>query len=179
MEEIDSIIEGCKKGDPQMQHELYKRYSPRLYATCCRYIDDDDLAQDALVESFLIIFSTIESYRKDGSLESWMKSIVTHTAITMFRSQLRRRKRESDTDVSALASSPVDLDKQIDVKQALLLSMNNLTPSEKVVFNLVAIEEYTFPEAAELLEENASTVKSRYYKAKEKMQKMMGRYLLH
>lgn len=179
MNEIDSIIEGCKKGDPRMQQELYKRYSPRFYAICCRYMDDEDIAKDALVESFLIIFRTIDNYRSEGRFESWMRSIVTNTAITMYRSQMRRYKRKADTDMTTIESSPVDLDQQMDVRCALLQCMRHLTQTERAVFNLIAIEEYSFHEAAKLLEESEGTVKSRYYRAKEKMQKQMERYLKH
>ncbi|MCR6721471.1 MAG: hypothetical protein NVV59_14570 [Chitinophagaceae bacterium] len=50
--EID-LISGCKEGDRRMQEELYRRFSPRMYAVCLRYAGNAEEAEDILQEGFI------------------------------------------------------------------------------------------------------------------------------
>lgn len=173
MTKMEDVIEGCRKGDARMQRELYDRYSPRFYALCRRYTSSDETAQDVLVEGFTVIFQSIGGYRGEGSFEGWMRTIMMRSIVKQYRQD--KRCLEEPLDITMLADrvlSP-DTDAQIDVRQALVESMRLLSPPERLVFNMIVVEEYSFSEVAEKLDMPSSTVKSQFYRARDKMRVLM------
>jgi RNA polymerase sigma factor (sigma-70 family) len=56
-----------------------------MMAVCMRYAKDKDEAQDILQEGFIKIFKSLGSYRNEGSLEGWVRRIMTYTAINRYR----------------------------------------------------------------------------------------------
>ncbi len=62
---------------------LYK-YKNKFLGVCLQYIDNQDVAEEILMDSFMAIFQKIEHYQKN-SFEGWMKTIVIHKAIDYYR----------------------------------------------------------------------------------------------
>jgi RNA polymerase sigma-70 factor (ECF subfamily) len=79
------LINGCLKDDRRMQEELYRRFSPRMYAVCLRYAGNAEEAQDILQEGFIKVFKKLDSFRSEGSFEGWVRRIFVNTAIEHFR----------------------------------------------------------------------------------------------
>jgi len=177
MTDLDRIIEGCKKGDASMQSELYKQYSPRFYALCRRYVVDEDMANDALVEGFITVFQTIDKYSARGSFEGWMHTIFVRSAIHLLRKKMQQNERELSDELAADQGYSVDLDKQIDIRTALEQAMRLLTDKQRVIVNLIAIDDHTFVQVANELQLPESTVKWQYYQAMEIVKCKMKRRL--
>ena len=174
---LDTVIEGCKEGNRAMQKRLYEEYSPRYYALCRRYSADDEEAREILTEGFISVFEDIKMYRYEGSFEGWMQTIFMRKAVKMFRDKKRRQRYFEAIDDIDYEDERVDIVEQIDVRDALVAALQRLPKDERVVFNLVAVEEFTLPEAAEELEISVSTVKTRYYKALQTVQTILKRRL--
>ncbi|EPR67507.1 RNA polymerase ECF-type sigma factor [Cyclobacterium qasimii M12-11B] len=80
-----ALIKGCLKGDRKSQRGLYDQFSGKFLSICLRYIKDPDLAQDVLVEGFMKIFQSLNTYRHEGSFEGWMKRIMVTQALLTLR----------------------------------------------------------------------------------------------
>src|SRR5258707_12866063 len=73
------------EGNRRMQEELYRRFSPRMYAVCLRYAANAEEAADILQEGFIKIFKKLDSFRGEGSFEGWVRRIFVNTAIEQSR----------------------------------------------------------------------------------------------
>lgn len=177
MKEIDRIVSGCLNGDSKCQLELYNNYSPRFYALCLRYLGDTALAKDALVEGFISIYRNIENFRNEGSFETWMNRIFINQCLNQIRDNQRRKTISIKEEDPPTTISDIIL--HIDVQKALDESLAQLSDEERLVFNMIAVDEYTFADAAEMLNTNESAIKTRYYKAKDKMKHQMSLRLGH
>ncbi len=173
MEDLDELIAGCKRGDAKMQKELYDRFSARFYALCCRYAPDDDIAKELLVDGFMTIFSEIGNYRGDGAFEGWMWVIMRRVIIADYRRNRKHREAVPLDAVVGMAAPNKSQDSKMDLRDALRAALQSLNDKERVAFNLVAVDEYTFKEVARILRIPESTVKSRFYMAKEKLKKIL------
>src|SRR5438105_13210975 len=91
----DVLISGCIEWDRHAQNTLYKLYAPKMYPVCLRYSANKEEAEDTLLEGFMKVFEKINSFRKDGPLEAWIRRIMVNTAIEKFR----KRKIEDSTIV--------------------------------------------------------------------------------
>ena len=73
-----------------------------------RYIGERDSAQEVLQVSFLKVFDKLEHFDFSGSLEGWIRRIVSNTAID----HLRKAKKDpflsdQDNDFKSMAADPM------------------------------------------------------------------------
>ena len=80
----EEILKGCRKNKRQYQEILYRKYAKKMYGICLSYAGDRDMAQDILQESYIKIFKRIKDFKQEGSLEGWIRRIVSNTAIDHF-----------------------------------------------------------------------------------------------
>ncbi|MGE4568574.1 MAG: RNA polymerase sigma factor, partial [Bacteroidales bacterium] len=79
---------------------LYERYAPTMLAVCRRYVCDLSLAQDLLHDGFVTVYAKIGDFRKEGSLEGWLRRVFVTTALGYLRKQ--KNFRVTDLSDSAL-----------------------------------------------------------------------------
>lgn len=169
MDELQSMIEGCRRNDEHWQQRLYEVYSPRFFALCLRLATSREEAEDMLVEGFYKILLHIHSYRGEGSFEGWMHRIFIHVATNHFRRSGYRHETRADDQQEEPPAAQTDNSVTIDVQTATRQAMQLLSPDERLAFNLVAVDGYSLAEAATALNKPLGTVKSCYFRAKETM----------
>ena len=165
------IIDGCIKGDRQMQELLYNRFSPKMYAVCLRYSGNAEDARDLLQEGFIKIFKNLSKYRGDGSFEGWIRRIFVNTSIEHFRKKVYLQ------DVTETQERTIE-DKAWNVldnlaEKDIMKMINELSPGYKAVFNMHVIEGYSHKEIADILGINEGTSKSQLARAKTVLRKMV------
>jgi RNA polymerase sigma factor (sigma-70 family) len=137
------LWEGCLKKERIPQELLYKLLAPRMLAACVRYAKDRDKAQDIMQEGFIKVFSSMHTYRGEGSLEGWIRRIMVHTALSRYRkSKLMPLTNELPESGSLNMSY---LENGIEAKE-LLNMIGELPDQYRSVFNLFAIEGYSHQE---------------------------------
>ena len=89
--EEEKLLLKVHKGDKAAQELLYRQHVRYLAALSSRYVANDDDAKDVLQESFIKIFSSINTfeYRGEGSLRAWMARITLNEALAFIRDRNR------------------------------------------------------------------------------------------
>ncbi len=171
-------MEACLRGERRAQERLFQTYYGKMLAVCMRYLSDRDSAQEILQVSFLKVFDKLEFFDFTGSLEGWIRRIVTNTAID----HLRKAKKDpflsdQDNDFVTGSSDPMVESEQIallDLKAKVAIeAIGKLSPAYRAVFNLYVIEEHTHKEIAEILGISEGTSKSNLAKAKMNLQRLL------
>lgn len=161
------LIEACLKGNPIAQKMLYDTYSSVLYGICLRYSKKEEEAQDILQDSFIKIFTKLDTYQYTGSFEGWLKRIVTNTSIEYYR------KKINTEQVEEIGFSPylaIDSEKGLEVEE-LLKMIQELPEGYRMVFNMYAIDGYTHSEIATKLNISEGTSKSQLSRARAYLQR--------
>ncbi len=161
------LIDACLKGNPIAQKMLYDTYSSVLYGICLRYSKKEEEAQDILQDSFIKIFTKLDTYQYTGSFEGWLKRIVTNTSIEYYR------KKINTEQVEEIGFSPylaIDSEKGLEVEE-LLKMIQELPEGYRMVFNLYAIDGYTHGEIATKLNISEGTSKSQLSRARAYLQR--------
>ena len=172
--ELD-LISGCMEGNRRMQEELYRRFSPRMYAVCLRYAGNAEEAEDILQEGFIKIFKKLDSFRGEGSFEGWIRRIFVNTAIEHFR---RKRylqpvtEKEENTIEGKSLSALDDL-----AEKDILALVRQLSPGYRTVFNMYVVEGYTHKEIGDMLGISEGTSKSQLSRAKVILQDMVRQFI--
>ncbi len=169
------LIKGCISSDRRMQEELYRRFSPRMYAVCLRYAGNAEEAEDILQEGFIKVFKKMDSFRNEGSFEGWIRRIFVNTAIEHFRRKkylLPVTEKEENT-IEGKYTSVLD---ELGAKDILAL-IQELSPGYRTVFNMYVVEGYTHKEIADQLGISEGTSKSQLSRAKVILQDMVRSHI--
>ncbi|MDK2979303.1 MAG: hypothetical protein PWP52_2017 [Bacteroidales bacterium] len=161
----EEILKGCRKNKRLYQERLYRKYAKKMYGICLSYAGDRAMAQDMLQESFIKIFNRIKDFKQEGSLEGWIRKIVTHTAIDLLRQQKRIQNYISDKEEIKEGSYESDALQNLQTED-VLNQVSRLPEGARLVFNLYALEGYTHKEIAAKLNITEGTSKSQFNRAR-------------
>ena len=171
------LINGCLNDDRRMQEELYRRFSPRMYAVCLRYAGNTEEAEDILQEGFVKVFKKLGSFRGEGSFEGWIRRIFVNTAIEHFRRKryLQPVTEKEENTIEGKYLSALDGLAEKDI----LALVQQLSPGYRTVFNMYVIEGYSHKEIADMLNISEGTSKSQLSRAKVILQDMVREFIEH
>ncbi len=173
---IESLLEGCRRGERKAQENLYKTLASRMMGVCMRYAKDTSEAEDILQMGFVKVFNKVSDFRSDGSFEGWIRRIMVNTAIETYRKNLRSLNLVDIDEVYDQPQSTFDMS-GLEMKDLLKL-VQQLSNGYRLVFNMYVIEGYSHREIAEQLGISEGASKSQLSRArsilKEKIIKMEG-----
>ncbi|MGQ9847828.1 MAG: RNA polymerase sigma factor [Bacteroidales bacterium] len=179
---VSKIVDACVREDRMSQEVLYKSFYGKMFTVCMRYARNKEEAYDILQEGFIKVFKKLKKYEKKGSLEGWIRRIITNTAIDYIRKKkdfylLDDEQYEMDNliDESDLNAEMEDFVKM--KAEVIIALIQKLPPAYRAVFNMYVIENMTHQEIAEYLKISVGTSKSNLAKAKIKLKEMVSTYL--
>ena len=156
----EHIVELLEKVDKAAINLLYENYSDSLYGVILKITRNEELAQDALQESFVKIWKNAKKYdSKKAKLFTWLYRIARNTAIDKLRSFNNRFNKEvqiDKSDVYILPSTSLNQD-VIDLKE----HVTKLEEKYQIVLNALFFEGMTQQEASDELDIPLGTIKSR------------------
>ncbi len=170
-------IQAARAGDKQAFSRLVEAYQRPVYNLTFRMLGNGDEAQDAAQEAFLRAYSRLGQYDPSHKFSTWLFSIANHYCID----RLRRRKAVyvSIDDNPVLQNLEMDTprpdERAIDLEQTALLQglINQLEPDYRTPLILLYWEDLSYEEIAESMGLTVSAVKSRLFRARQKVADLM------
>jgi RNA polymerase sigma factor (sigma-70 family) len=160
-----ALVKNCIEGNQLSQRKLFEMYAPKMMGVCLRYTKDVARAEDVMQDGFIKVFTKLEKFSGQGSLEGWIRRIMVNTALDHLRKDSKFTANISMDDVDY----KVEFDGQILsslMEEDLLKLIREMPDGYRTVFNMFAIEGYSHKEIAERLEISENTSKSQYSRAK-------------
>jgi len=164
--EQNRLIDAAIQGDRQAQKAIYNRLSPKMLSICRQYIKDVFAAEDVMISSFLKVFLKLDTFKKEGSFDGWVRRIMINECLSYIQANKKVMYVEESewTDNNFYA---IDSELYVEDLQEMI---DELPEGCKVVFNLYAIEGYKHKEIAELLGIEEGTSKSQLSYARKTLQ---------
>ena len=164
-------------GDNTATEWIYRKHVRYLSALCSRYITEDEDIKDVLQESFIKIFTSLDSfkYRGEGSLKAWMTKITLNETLKFVRNNSRlpidsiddKDMNIADGDSMETEDIPTDVLHQF---------IRELPDGYRTVFNLYVIDDKSHKEIAQLLGIKENTSASQLHKAKSMLAQKIKHY---
>ena len=163
------LIERCLQKDAKAQETLYRRFASKMYGVCLRFARNTLEADDILQEGFIKVFSFLDHYRFEGSLEGWIRRTIVNTAINFYN---QRNRLQNEVSLDNAENELPEAEDAIDRMSAneLLGVIQQLPEGYRLVFNLYVIEGYTHQEIAKMLHISENTSKSQLSRARVSLQ---------
>src|SRR5213080_1189684 len=172
----DQFLERLRRGEAAAYERLVAEQSGDVYALLYRLTTDVEEARDLTQETFLRAFQSIDRFRGDSSLKTWIYRIAINQARNRWRWWRRRRR-----DVTVSLDAPVGEQEQpliahlqnaetVNPEEAALAreregqlreALNGLRRAYREAVILRDIEGFTYEEIAATLQISIGTVKSR------------------
>jgi RNA polymerase sigma-70 factor (ECF subfamily) len=154
--------------EPAISDQLYRHVAGlRRYAFALTggQQEAEDLVQDTLLRAL----GALRSFRSGGNLRAWLFSIM-HNA---FISGVRRRTPwlvELDEEALAAAEAPAQLIK-LELRD-VLGALGRLPEPQRAALSLIALEDFSYEEAARVLDIPVGTLMSRLARGRETLRQM-------
>jgi len=133
-----------------------------------RYARDQDMAQDILQESLILIFKHLHKFEGKGSFEGWIRKITVRAALQWID---RKWYRNEQNLVGIPQEQEISSETYIDFDGDIIMDMVSSLPEKyRVVFNLFVVDEYNHAEIAETLKIKEATSRSHLLRARKMLQ---------
>ena len=178
----EQLINMSVKGDASAFGVLVERYQNKAYAISIKIVQNHDDALDCVQDSFIKAFRSLSSFNFQSSFNTWLYRIVTNTSLDLLR---KNKKYQSNIPIEKPLSGDDDDDYFIQIEdqkadveniaesnetvKAVREAISQLSEDLKKVILLFEIEQFSLIEVSEILNIPVGTVKSRLFRAREKL----------
>lgn len=179
MSELD-LITACLRNDKIAKKQFYETYYTQLAVTALRYSKNKEQSAEIVQKGFAFLFSNLHKFKSNGklTLQQWLQEEFIVFFVEFIRNIRSEYYVASTVRVTDSPAKTYDLFvdstltdfKSVDF-DVLIKSLQQLVPSQRLIFNLHIVEEYDLRKAAEILEASEQTVKANLEKAKYNLQK--------
>jgi len=159
---VQSYQSGNKKALVLLVNRWHKKFCTHAYW----YTNDRDLAKDIAQESWTVIINKIGGLQNTNKFGAWALQIVTRKAIDSYRKR-NNFKNLDDYQTEKLIANTIEND--ADLSKSVLIAIQKLSSEQQAVLRLFYIQEYKINQIASLLKIPKGTVKSRLFKARERL----------
>lgn len=177
------LIAAVLAGDSASFEPLVQKYSPRVFATVRRYARRESEIEDIVQEIWLKAFDKLKSFRGEAPFEHWLMRMTVRTCYDFLRRHQRNRESsfseisEPESDwLDRFVSDPGSAAEDADAaKQLVGRILEKLSPSSRLVIQLLEIEDRSVKEIAEITGWSVPLVKVRAFRARGEMRKILAR----
>lgn len=148
--ELSVLISGCMSGKRSAQKALYDKFAPQAYGIIRRYTSHKEMSDEILNDAFFKILTKIDQYQGKGSFEGWLYKIVVYTVTDHLRKYIKEKDRSDTREIEDNVEVSASIVEQISYKE-LLAMIHELPDTQRVVFNLHVMEQYSHKEIGTLL----------------------------
>ena len=189
MERIETLlIDELREGDMAALAILVEKYKRLVYRVAIQITKNHEDANDVMQDTFLKVYESIHSFRKDAAFETWLYRIVVNHATNLVKRRERRRESPlsgtSEMEIhpdlrrtAELTNNPhLNLEKK-ERQRWVTQAINSLPLKQRTVVILHEFEGLTHPEIASILNCSEGTVRSRLHYARHKLKDLLRPYV--
>jgi RNA polymerase sigma-70 factor, ECF subfamily len=174
------LIEELKNGSSEILRALIDRHSKAVIRTCYSFVQNKDDAEDIAQEVFIEVIRSINQFRSESDLGTWLYRICVNKSLDHLRKQ-KRNKRIADLKAFFLsrgesAKSPHNQLEEQERKELLRRQIALLPENQRIALILSQYNRLTNKKIAEVMETTESGVESLVTRARANLRKNLEKY---
>jgi RNA polymerase sigma-70 factor (ECF subfamily) len=179
--DVAACLEQVRRRDQIAARELVEHLYPLVIrivrSHLPRRVAEEDLAQ----EIFLKMFTRLDQYKGAVAFTHWVSRIAVTTCIDQLRAQKRRpefrwadlSEQEAEVLDSVLTNeSDVAANDALAARELVYKLLGQLKPEDRLVLQLLDLEQHSVAEISEITGWNQSLVKVRAFRARGKLKRL-------
>jgi RNA polymerase sigma-70 factor (ECF subfamily) len=179
------LIEQLRQGNEPAFRWLVENYRNRVFHTVLNILQDTKEAEDAAQETFIQVFESINSFKAESSLSTWIYRIAVRKALDKIRRRKTRKQLrqflpwwmpDENKSSEALFQHPGIAAENKEKAAILFKAIEALPEKQKLAFTLIKVQGMNYEEACEVMQQNIKAVESLISRAKMNLQKQLEHY---
>ena len=182
------LIADLCEGDETALAPLIERYKRMVYRLAVQITKNRADADDVMQETFIKVYRSIHTFRKDATFETWLYRIAVNEALNFVRRRDRRQECSLETSAESeyalsvrqnaqVANDPHAQAEKSELRQHVTAAVNSLSLKHRTVVILHEFEGLTHAEIASILNCSEGTVRSRLHYARKKLRILLKPYM--
>ncbi|MFN8698411.1 MAG: RNA polymerase sigma factor [Flavobacteriales bacterium] len=171
MTEWHDIIRRCRSGDEKAQMEAYRRTWKFVFPAVYRVLRNREEAEDIMQEAYIKGFMKLKELREPDRYPHWQKQIAVRQALNRLRQLRPTWHLEPEMEATPEEAEPVwdDID-----PDAVAREVERLPEGYRIVVELHVMEQLSHEEVGEALGIKASSARSQYTRAIQKLRQQLN-----
>lgn len=159
---------------------LVRKYQQKIYWQIRRNIEEHEDANDVMQEVFLKVWKSLEQFREDSQLYSWLFRIAHNECINWHRKN-RNIKNQLDIDnidqkdENNLANTTQEVNAR-EIEKKLYEAIETLPEKQKIIFHLKYFQELKYEEISAQLGTSVGALKASYHIAVKKIENYLSEH---
>jgi len=186
MEDLE-LIRQLKSGDETAFRLLVDQYQKFVLNSCYKFVYNRETAEDLTQEVFIEVYRSINLFRADSKLSTWIYRISITKSLDYLKGQKRKKRfailkslfgeDEVEERISAPDNnSPDKILENNDRLKVLSWALSKLPENQRIAFTLSKSDEISYKEISEVLGVSVSSVESLIHRAKQNLKKKLYSY---
>lgn len=149
------IIDSVKRGNQADFSLLIDRYKHKAFSMLKRMLKNEMDAEEALMDSFLKAYNSLESFRHEAKFSTWFYRIVYNTALTIIAGKKRKIEQEMSSIDEHFELGDVDNKIYVETenaKQYILKVVDELPIRYALVILLYYVDDMSLNEISSVLD---------------------------
>jgi RNA polymerase sigma-70 factor (ECF subfamily) len=180
------IVRQVIDGDVNAFELLLKRHQRQVVKIVKKHVPADQI-EETVHDAFVRAYQALPTFKQTSPFEHWLSAIAVRTCYDFWR----KRYRSRELPLSALSEkqqqwlemvmadqaqqASFEDEVQQEAKEVLDWALSKLSPEDRMVVELVYLEELSGKEAAKLLGWSVANVKVRAFRSRKKLEKLLKR----
>jgi RNA polymerase sigma-70 factor (ECF subfamily) len=179
------LINQLRQGNEPAFVFLVNNYKNRMYSVVLNILQDTGDTEDALQETFIQVYESIDSFKEESRLSTWIYRIAIRKALENLRRRKTRQRiqsivpwwmpKEKSSDANLHLNEGIEVE-QKEQAQALFKAINLLPAKQKIAFTLIQVQGMKYEEACEVMQMGVKAIESLNSRAKENLRKKLAAY---
>jgi RNA polymerase sigma-70 factor, ECF subfamily len=150
---------------------LYDEHSRAIFYLALRFLGDPQKAEDATHDVFLKAFRSLDQFRGDASVRTWLYRIAINHCQNLCQSWHNRHVHANSDDAiwensAAKTDSPLRVLETKELGQRIQKTLDALSDEYRLLLLLVADEELSYEEIAALVRQSTDAVRGKLHRAR-------------
>lgn len=178
IEEDPKLVEQLRQPETcrAAMNEVIRRYAEPLYWQIRRLVENHDDANDVLQNTFIKAWTSIENFRGDAKLSTWLYKIALNESLTFLNKEQKRKGMSLDDEEGGVANT-IEADEWVDgdeIALKLRKAIATLPEKQRIVFNMRYYDEMPYDKISEILGTSVGALKASYHLAVQKIEKFFN-----
>ena len=181
------LIEKLRLGDEKAFRILFDLYKINVYNTASGFLTNVNDAEDVTQEVFIQVFKSIEHFKENSKLSTWIYRITITKCLDLLRKKKTKERfaffvdffendEKDKEEVFVNYEHPGIQTDKLELSKILFKEIDKLPDNQRISFVLNKVEKLGYQEISEVMGISVPAVESLIFRAKSGLKKRLEKY---
>ena len=166
---MEKLVEKAKKNDDKAFDELILLIEKEMYVIAKSKLSNEEDIVDAIQETILSCYKNLRKLKDNSLFKSWITKILINECNKIYK----KKKNVVSFEDNEIDNLTKEYDNNLESVEFDVL-IRNLKTEEKLLLTLYYYSNYSIKEISNMLKINEGTIKSKIFRAREKLRNQIG-----